>query len=150
MPIFVNKVEITDDAVFREMQYHPAATREQARDDAARALLIRELLRQEAVDKGLLAEGDTGEKLDTAIQKLLEQEVTAPEAGTDVCRRYYEQNIERFPAARGSKLPQPFEAVENRIRDYLQTRSIRHGIQSYLLDLAHKARVAGFDLAASL
>ncbi|NVJ96653.1 MAG: hypothetical protein HWE25_00785 [Alphaproteobacteria bacterium] len=150
MPIYVNKTEITDDEVFKEMQFHPAANREAARDEAAKALLIRELLRQEAVTLGFLAEGADEEALDEGISALIQAEVTAPEATEEICRHYYDQNIERFRADAGAKLPLPFAEVENRIRDYLHTRSIRHGIQSYILDLAGKAKVAGFDLAAAL
>lgn len=150
MPIYVNKTEISDDAVFKEMQYHPAPSREAARDEAAKALLVKELLRQEAVEKGLLDEGADAEAIDCAALKLVEQEVSSPEADASACRRYYDHNIERFRAADGAALPLPFEQVEGRIREYLHTRSIRHGIQSYILDLARKAKIAGFDLAASL
>lgn len=150
MPIYVNKTEISDDAVFKEMQYHPASSREAARDEAAKALLVKELLRQEAVEKGLLDEGADAEAIDSAALKLIEQEVSSPEADEAACRRYYDHNIERFRAADGASLPLPFEQVEGRIREYLHTRSIRHGIQSYILDLARKAKIAGFDLAASL
>ncbi len=150
MPIFVNKTEITDDEVFQEMQFHPAASREAARDEAAKALLIRELLRQRACEKGLLVADAQGEALDEGITALIQNEVSAPEATTDICRHYYDQNIERFRADPDARLPLPFEEVEPRIRDYLQTRSIRHGIQSYILDLAGRAKIAGFDLAAAL
>jgi len=150
MPIFVNKTEITDDDVFKEMQFHPAATREAARDEAAKALLIRELLRQEALEKGFLAKDAEEEALDAGIMKLIQSEVTAPEATPEVCRHYYDHNIERFSAGEGAKMPLPFSEVEPRIRDYLHTRSIRHGIQSYILDLAGRAKIAGFDLAAAL
>ncbi|MFC4347155.1 hypothetical protein ACFO5Q_04795 [Kordiimonas lipolytica] len=150
MPIFVNKTEITDDDVFKEMQFHPAATREAARDEAAKALLIRELLRQEAQEKGFLAKDAEEEALDAGIMKLIQSEVTAPEATPEVCRHYYDHNIERFSAGEGAKMPLPFSEVEPRIRDYLHTRSIRHGIQSYILDLAGRAKIAGFDLAAAL
>lgn len=47
MPIFINETEIEDDAIFSEMQYHPADDMEQARDAAAQALVVRELLKQE-------------------------------------------------------------------------------------------------------
>jgi hypothetical protein len=150
MPIYVNKTEISDDAVFKEMQYHPAASREAARDEAAKALLVKELLRQEAVEKGLLDEQADAEAIDSAALKLIEQEVSSPEADETACRRYYDHNIDRFRAADGATLPLPFEQVEGRIREYLLTRSLRHGIQSYILDLARKAKIAGFDLAASL
>jgi len=148
--MFVNKTEISDDEVFKEMQFHPAPSREAARDEAAKALLVRELLRQEALKKGFLTEEDTEEAFDAGIMKLIQEEVTAPEATAEVCRHYYDHNIERFRAGEGVKMPLPFAEVEPRIRDYLHTRSMRHGIQSYILDLAGRAKIAGFDLAAAL
>lgn len=150
MPLYVNKTEITDDQVFSEMQFHPAASREAARDEAAKALLIRELLRQEAVNQGLADEGADEEQLEAAILQLVETEVSTPEATQEACRRYYDQNIERFSVSEDVRIPQAFEKVEPRIKDYLHTRSVRHGIQSYILDLASRAKIAGFDLAASL
>lgn len=150
MPLYVNSAEITDDEVFAEMQFHPADTREEARDEAAKALLIRELLRQEAVAKALVDDTADEEAAEAGILKLVEAEVSTPEATTEACRRYYDQNIERFSLSENSPLPQAFETVESRIKDYLHTRSVRHGIQSYILDLAGRAKVAGFDLAATL
>ena len=150
MPIYVNAVEINDDAVFKEMQFHPAPSREEARDEAAKALVIQELLRQRAVEDGMLEDAADMDAIEAAALKLMETQVTTPEADSAACRRYYDQNIERFRVAEGSKMPLPFDKVESRIRDYLHTRSLRHGIQSYLLDLAGKAKIAGFDLSASL
>jgi len=49
IPVLVNKVEITDDEVHTEMQHHPAKSVDSARDLASQALVIRELLFQEAV-----------------------------------------------------------------------------------------------------
>ena len=150
MPLYVNKTEITDDAVFSEMQHHAAPTREAARDEAAKALLIRELLRQRAVEGGFLAADADDEAIEKGIMVLLEEEVAAPAATEEACRRYYDQNIQRFRMSEDAEMPQPFTKVKDRIRDYLHTRSMRHGIQSYILDLASNARIAGFDLAASL
>lgn len=150
MPLYVNKTEITDDAVFSEMQFHSASSREEARDEAAKALLIRELLRQESVEKGLLAEGADAEAIEAAIMALMEDQVAAPAATEEACRRYYDQNIGRFNVSENSQIPQPFTKVKDRISNYLHTQSMRHGIQSYILDLASRARIAGFDLAASL
>ena len=48
MDIHVNDIIIPRSRVLAEMQYHPGASREQAEEQAATALLIRELLRQEA------------------------------------------------------------------------------------------------------
>jgi len=150
MPLYVNKVEITDDAVFSEMQYHAADSQAAARDEAAKALLIRELLRQEAVENGFLPEAADTETIEKGLMTLLEEKVATPASTEEACRRYYDQNLQRFRASETSDMPQPFTKVQDRIRDYLHTRSMRHGIQSYILDLASKARIAGFDLAASL
>ncbi len=150
MPLYVNKVEITDDAVFSEMQHHAAPSREEARDEAAKALLIRELLRQEAVELDLLDDNADDAAIEVAILALMEQKVAAPTATEDACRRYYDQNIHRFTVSETSDIPQPFDTVKGRIENYLHTQSMRHGIQSYILDLSMKARIAGFDLAASL
>jgi len=149
MPIFVNQTEITDEEVFREMQYHPAASQDVALEEAARSLTIRELLRQESLEQQLVDDGAGLEDVDAAIMKLIEKEVQAPEAETQMCRRYYEQNKDRFRTGPDAAA-QPFELVEDKIREYLHTRSIRHGIQSYILDLITRHKVAGFDLAAIL
>ena len=151
MPIYVNQVEITDDEVHREMQYHPAASVEEARHYAAQALVIRQLLQQEAKEKRVFA-NETGtasqDVVDDAIEVLLEQEVSVPEADEVTCARYYEQNMERFVDQNtGNVLP--FELVELHIRNYLHTRSMRTGISQYIKVLANKARIAGFDLEAS-
>jgi peptidyl-prolyl cis-trans isomerase C len=56
MPITVNGVMISRDAIQREMQHHPAARPITAWQQAARALVIRELLLQRARCLGLAAE----------------------------------------------------------------------------------------------
>lgn len=150
MPIFVNETEIDDHAVFSEMQYHSAATMEQARDAAAQALVIRELLRQEAVRRGLSRPEDAGDVLDAALMALIEEEVSTPPATTEFCRTYYEHNKPRFTVSDASSSVLPFEMVEDKIRDYLQTRSVREGVRSYILSLADGARISGFDFAGSL
>ncbi len=150
MPIYVNSVEIEDKDVFQEMQYHSAPTQEAALDEAAKALLIRELLRQQAVEKELLAKDASKEEIDAAVMDLVKTEVATPEADEEACRRYYEQNIDRFVASDDPSITLSYEAVEDTILDYLHTRSIRNGIQFYILDLARQARIVGFDLAATL
>ena len=150
MPVFINETEIDDDAIFSEMQYHPADQQEQARDAAAQALVVRELLRQEAERQGLDGmKGDVAAQ-EAALMALVEKEVVVPPATTEFCRTYYEQNKERFKASDASSSVLPFEMVEDKICNYLQTRSVREGIRSYVLSLAQKSRIVGFDLAGSL
>ncbi|MCF8468601.1 MAG: hypothetical protein K9G33_14470 [Sneathiella sp.] len=150
MPVFVNDAEIDDNAVFSEMQYHSAESMEKARDAAVQALVVRELLRQETVRQGLSDADQNDVDLDASLMRLVEQEVIAPMASTDICRTYYEQNTHRFRTSDASSAILPFDMVEERIRDYLHTRSVREGIRSYILHLAGTARISGFDLAGSL
>ena len=149
VPIIVNGVEITDEAVLCEMQHHPAPTKEDAHVAAAQALVIRELLIQEADKQGLRENGGDRDSDDAAIFKLIETEVTAPEADESFCRRYYEQNKDRFKAAdiEDSDVYVPFEGVHEKIIDYLHTQSVREGVRAYIFALAQGANIAGFDLA---
>jgi hypothetical protein len=151
MPIYVNETEIDDDTVFTEMQYHSGASMEEARNTAAQALVVRELMCQEARKLGVLKGSITEEQeIDEALMKLVEDEVSVPVATTEVCKSYYESNTNRFKAVDKTDYVMPFHQVEDKIRDYLHTRSVREGIRSYVLNLAEGSRIAGFDLAASL
>ena len=99
--ISVNGVAIPRDAIARETQNHPAAKPLAAWQAAACALVIRELLLQEAGRLGIEAEpqseDDRREIDDEAlIRCLIEHEVTTPEPDEASCRRYYEQNRVRF------------------------------------------------------
>lgn len=150
MPVFVNKIEITDDEVHKEMHYHPAATLETARHKAAEALVVKQLLLQEAVKKKLLdcLDESTCETQESAIDALLKQEVCVPTADEISCSRYYQQNQERFKDQKTGKLL-PLESVKNYIRDYLHTRSLQTSISQYIKVLSRKARIVGFDLEES-
>lgn len=64
---------------------------------AAYALAIRELLLQRARALGLpQALADDAQAQDAAIDRLLEREAPVPEPSEDECRRFYQQNIERY------------------------------------------------------
>ena len=72
---------------------------EQSRADAARALVVRELLRREAQRLGLQAPaGSPVSDEEALIQQLLEQAVEDRVPSEDDCRRYFAQNPERFRA----------------------------------------------------
>jgi peptidyl-prolyl cis-trans isomerase C len=110
MAIRVNGVEVPEQAIAREAQYHSAASLEEARQAAARALVVRELLVQAAARRGLddsvaPAEGATREVPEEAlIRTLIERDVQVPTADEDTCRRFYETHRERF------RSPDLFEA----------------------------------------
>jgi peptidyl-prolyl cis-trans isomerase C len=66
-------------------------------DASAELAAARELLRQRAVDLGLLDPGtDDDETVGAAIETLIEKEVATPVATEAECRRYYEQNSGEF------------------------------------------------------
>jgi len=99
--VSVNGVTIPRDAIARETQNHPATKPYAAWQAAARALVIRELLLQEARRLGIEAEpqcdNDRRETGDEAlIRCLIDREVVTPEPDEASCRRYYEQNLARF------------------------------------------------------
>lgn len=150
MPVYVNSVEIDDASVFAEMQFHPAATQEAARDEAAKALIIRELLRQEALANNLVSDDAPDDDVDDGIMKLIEYKVSVPNADEETCKRYYDQNSDRFKMHEKPDQLIPFDQVQNKIEDYLHTRSVRQGIQFYIQSLQAQANIAGFDLTIPL
>ncbi len=102
VPITVNGVEISADAVRAEAQHHQADTPSEAFAQAAQALVVKELLLQEAKASGIKAEpevlgdGRCEAETDATVRVLLEQAVTTPTADEDACRRYYDTNASRF------------------------------------------------------
>ncbi|WP_447927802.1 peptidylprolyl isomerase [Vreelandella sp. EE27] len=96
--IRVGGVVIDEEAIAREMQHHPAATAGEAQRQAARALVVQALLRQRAVELGLLADGDepSGAEQEAAITALLEQELQVPEPSQEDARRFFEMHQQRF------------------------------------------------------
>lgn len=147
MPIFVNNVEITDDEVYREMQHHPAPSVDAARDEAARALVVRELLRQ-AADGDMQGAARGSDDEEAAISRLIDREVRIPLADEPACRRYYEHNTAHFKDAKTGQLLS-FDLVEGHIRDYLYARSFHAGLAQYISILAERAKIVGFRLTES-
>jgi len=98
-PILVGDIGISEAEIAREMQHHPARDPLQARGEAARALVVRELLRREIEH---LRIGETAQPIghetreEAAIRVLLERvlDVRAPDESD--CRRYYENNRMRL------------------------------------------------------
>ena len=108
--VSVNGVSIGRDAIVREMQHHPAEIPIAAWQQAARALVIRELLLQRARQLGVTPEPISDhdgrrETDDEAVMRaLIEREVKVPEPDDETCRCYYARNQGRF------RLPDIFEA----------------------------------------
>ena len=100
--VSVNGVAIARDAIVREMQHHPAPKPIAAWQQAARALVIRELLLQEVRRLGVApqpasdGEGRRETDEEAMMRGLIDREVTVPEPDDETCRRYYERNSARF------------------------------------------------------
>lgn len=100
--VSVNGTDIPRAAIARETQNHPASKPIEAWQAAARALVIRELLLQEARRLGLspqpASDGEGRRETDeeALIRQVVEREVIVPTADEETCRRYYAQNEARF------------------------------------------------------
>ena len=100
--ISVNGVFIPEADVLAEAQNHPAENPGGALRAAAEALVIRELLWQEAkrIDVDFSSVRDEAGRVETerdaAIRLLMEREVQAPLATEEECRRYYDRHPEKF------------------------------------------------------
>jgi peptidyl-prolyl cis-trans isomerase C len=97
--LFVGDTPIDEAAIAREMQHHRATHPRQSRAAAARALVVRELLRLEAgrlhiAGDATPAGDETAEE--ARIGTLLEREITTPAPNREACLRYYEQNRARL------------------------------------------------------
>ncbi len=91
-PVMVGDTLIAEEEIAREMQHHPAEEVTQAWHDAARSLVIRELLLQQAGRLQLPKDLDEEER----IARVLEQELQVPEPSDEDCERFYGANPERF------------------------------------------------------
>ena len=92
MPVIhVNDHLIDEDAILREMQYHPAESAEAARHAAAEWLVIRSLLLDRASELGMDSQDE-----EVAVEAVIEQEVDIPQPTEVECRRYFDNNPSRF------------------------------------------------------
>lgn len=94
--IEVNGIKISIDDINSEVQYHPAESLAIAKYEAMKALVIKEVLIQRAVEMGLCARDEAVKNPDSVIDQLLEREVTVPMADGQTCERYYENNRKKF------------------------------------------------------
>lgn len=90
--VVVNGVAVPEEAINLESAYVEEGAIEEKRQEAARRLVICELLRQRAEAIGIETQG----RVDAAIDELLAAEVPVPQADDAACRRYFEANRDRF------------------------------------------------------
>ena len=97
--IKVNGTEIPRRDVELEAQNHPAASAEDAFNEAAEALVIRELLKSRAAELGIKAPIDAAEdeeKEEALIGALLDEEIKLPRADEVACRRFFNAHPDQF------------------------------------------------------
>ncbi len=147
--IKVNDVSIASKAIAAELQYHPAATRQEAIFLASQALVIRELLQQRINILNIQVHASAGESAEEAATRtLIEQEVALPHADEATCRDYFERNRQRYASA-------PLLAVRHILlacpADDTQERSSqREQAQALIADLQlHPERFSELALAHS-
>ena len=144
MPVFVNKLKITDDEVHNEMHHHPAPSVDEARKQASRALIIRRLLLEAASQKDLV----TFEELTTldksreesVIELLIADVIRVPTADDATCKRYYEQHLDRFADKRTGEIL-PYTLVRSHIKVYLEDKGHMSAFNAYIDDLMDKANI---------
>lgn len=100
--VSVNGTVIPREVIAQEVQNHPAAKPILAWQAAARALVVRELLLQEAARLGIAAaplrdpDGRTETAEEAAVRTLVEREVVTPQVDEAACRAFYDAHPERF------------------------------------------------------
>jgi hypothetical protein len=153
--VSVNGVVIRRDMIAREVQHHPASKPIEAWLSAARALVVRELLLQEARRIGLAAvplsdeHGRCEPEEDALIRGLIEREIVTPEPDKKSCRPYYDQRKRLFRSRTASGTDLPFEEVADRIANYLHERVRRRAVAQYIARLVSHAEITGIALAGA-
>lgn len=147
MPVFVNGKEITDDQVHLEMQYHPAASVEEARHKSAVALTIKELLLQEAANLSIFAPANCVDNTlieEYLINAILEQNIPEPEPQDQDCLSFYQKNQQLFMDSNGNCFS--FEKMKEKIAEYLSDMMYQASCKHYICGLVKKAKIIGIEL----
>lgn len=149
MPVFVNDYEISDRAVDMEMNHHALEDLENAREQAARALVIRRLLLEEAVNQKQIKQDDilhlNSHEVERVIIQLLDDMIRVPEADTGTCKRFYDRDPSRFMDKKTDRLL-PFEMVEDHIRLYLEEKSFHSAFTTFVDTLIDQNKVVGMTV----
>ena len=102
IPIKLNGVTLPSPMIAAEAQHHPAKTPAAAFQAAARALIVRTLLLEEAqrrqlqAEPELVAEGKRETRDEALIRVLLEESLQVSAPPEAACRAYYQDHPERF------------------------------------------------------
>ncbi|MDO8878617.1 MAG: peptidylprolyl isomerase [Pseudolabrys sp.] len=138
--VTVNGIAIARDEIVREMQHHPAGKPIAAWQQAARALVIRELLMQEArrlaITPQPLTEDGRRETDEEAIMRgLIDREIVVPQADDETCRRYYERRTSQFRSPDIYEAAHIlFAALPNDKEAYTKARADAEGVLAALVE----------------
>jgi len=115
-----------------------ASPAEQLDADALRQRACSELLRQAAIDAGLLdasdpepTEGALSEAASAAIEALIEREIVPPEPSDEACRRHHAANVQRYAVGERVQARHVLFAVT----PGLDVAALRQRAEACLLDL---------------
>lgn len=89
--ITVNGIAIPEKDLANELQYHPNENFNVVVQQAGQALVIRQLLIDEAKKQGIDTSND-----EEAMQKLVESNISYDAPTDDICQRYFDNNKEKF------------------------------------------------------
>jgi peptidyl-prolyl cis-trans isomerase C len=149
MPVFVNKYEITDDAIEAEMKHHQLEDIDNIRDQAARSLVIKRLLLEDAANHNFIKKDQilhmNGHEIEDTIETLLDGMIKVPEADTEVCQRYYDQDPSRYMDKK-MKSALPFFMVEQHIKLYLEEKAYHSAFTTYIDTLIDQNKVVGMTV----
>lgn len=140
VPVSINGVAISSADIARGTQHHASPDPDDSWMLATRALAIRELLSQEARRLNITAEpiedeeGRRETESEARLRALLEREVMVPHAGEAECRRYYDQNRQRF------RSPDLFEAAHILIAAPRGDESARAAAEALIAELQQRPR----------
>ncbi len=115
-----------------------AATDEALTSNDLRERAYRELLRQAAIDEGLLRDGLNSdlEEIESAIERLLDRALHVPEPDDASCRRYYAANQNRFQRGERVHLRHILFAVTPGV----DVVALRQRAEAALLDVRSRSR----------
>jgi len=94
--ITVNGVAIDEKDLANELQYHPNGNFNVVVQQAGQALVIRQLLIDEAKKQGIISSSTETVNDEEAMQKLVESNISYDAPNEDICQRYFDNNKEKF------------------------------------------------------
>jgi len=89
--VTVNGIALSEKDLANELQYHPNENFDVVVQQAGQALVVRQLLIDEAKNQGFDTSND-----EEAMQKLVESNISYDAPNEEICQRYFNSNKEKF------------------------------------------------------